>query len=340
MSEYVIGSEQHYIFSGSMTNQMADYLEKIPTFSPMDVLVSQLDKSGVKAMLGYMERGIVQSLFIDSGAYSIHSGKCTKCDGLDVNTPEGLQRFVDNYIEYVNGLDDKIIAVAQVDHIPGTFKQPKKPEDYVESVKLTWDNFLYMHPKMKSPDKLIYVFHQGESFDALKKILAWRDENGRPLQYLGISPSNDRAVQEKDVYLREVYDFIAHSDNPNIKTHLFGYTSLPGLPKFPWYSADSISHRLRSGFAKVFTNQWGTISLSTKRNAGTKSDRMFVEAADEVTLDQFTKLVESYGFTVDQLVDDNAARVAFDISQIQEYMRNNPYKPTNLRPQKKLFSLE
>jgi len=332
--EYHIGEDQRYIYSGTLTSSMCDYLENIPTFEPMDVLVSQIDKSGVNSMLKLMERGIAKSLFIDSGAYSIHTGIAK------VTNDEELKKFVDDYIEYVNGLDDKIIAVAQVDHIPGVFKQPKKPEDYVESVKLTWDNFLYMHPKMKSPDKLIYVFHQGESFDALAKILAWRDENGRPLQYLGISPSNDRDVREKDVYLREVYDFIAKSGNPNIKTHLFGYTSLPGLPKFPWYTADSVSHRLRAAYAKVFTNKWGTISLSVKRSAKSAADRSFIETADEATLQEFESIAASYNLTIDQLVNESAARTAFDICQIQEYMRSHPYKPENLRKQKRLISLD
>ncbi len=333
MSDYVMGSEQHYIFSGSITRQMSDYLLNIPEFEPMDVLVSHLDRSGVKTMLENIDRGVAKSLFIDSGAYSIHTGNAK------VNTEEDLKRFIDEYIDYVNGLDDKIIAVAQVDHIPGTFKQPKKPEDYIESVKMSWENFLYMHPKMKSPDKLIYVFHQGESFDALDNILAWRDDNGRPLQYLGISPSNDRAVGEKDIYLKEVYEHIAKSSNPNIKTHLFGYTSLPGLPKFPWYSADSVSHRLRAAYNKAFSNKWGTISFSKTRDARTKTDMCFLDICDEDTLKELTELVESYNLTLDQMVNESAARTAFDIVEVQKYIKAHPYKPENVKRVKKLFEI-
>ena len=330
---YVIGSEQHYIFSGSLTRQMSDYLLNIPDFTPMDVLVSQLDKSGVKTMLENIERGVAKSLFIDSGAYSIHTGAAK------VKTEEDLKQFVDNYIDFVNGLDDKIIAVAQVDHIPGVFKQPKKPEDYVESVKLSWDNFLYMHPKMKSPDKLIYVFHQGESFDALDRILAWRDDEGKPLQYLGISPSNDRAVGEKDVYLKEVYEHISKSQNPNIKTHLFGYTSLPGLPKFPWYSADSVSHRLRSAYNKCYTNKWGTISFSKTRDARTKNDMCFIDVCDEQTLKELEEWATGYNLTIDQLCNESAARTAADIVEVQKYVASHPYKPENVKRVKRLFEI-
>lgn len=325
IENYTLGSVQRYIFSGSLTNSMSDYLKKMPQFTPMDVLVSQLDRSGVNKMLEFMEQGVVKSLFIDSGAYSEHS--------------QGIKLDVDEYIEYVNGLDDKIIAVAQVDHIPGVFKQPKKPEDYVESAKLSWENFLYMYPKMKSPEKLIAVFHQGESFEHLGRMLDWKDENGRPLSYIGISPSNDRDVREKDVYLEEVYDYIRKSNNPNVRTHLFGYTSLPGLPKFPWYTCDSVSHRLRAAYNKIFTNKWGVISFSKIRDAKSKSDMSFIDVCDAETKAEVEQLIADYGFTVDQVIEESSVRTVIDICEVQKYVREHPYHPKNIVKTRKLFKL-
>lgn len=335
-NDYTIGSIQKYVFSGGITRQQADYLKNAPQFEPMNVLVTQLDRNSIDKMLEYMDEGIVQSLFIDSGAYSVHSQGFEKVSKGRFAT---FNDMVDEYIEYVNSMDDKIIAVAQFDHIPGVFKQAKTPQDYVESAELSWENFQYMYPKMKSPEKLIAVFHQGERFEHLGRMLDWKDPNGKPLSYVGISPSNDRSVGEKDVYLKEVYDYIAHSSNPNVKTHLFGYTSLPGLPKFPWYTADSVSHRLRAGYAKLYTIKWGTISLSSTRESRNKGDKMFLEAADPETVREFTELVESYNMTIDDVLNDSSARTAVDILQIQQYCRENPYKPINLKKQKKLFSI-
>lgn len=317
--------EQKYIFSGSITDEMVSFLLKAPQFIKMNVLVSQLDRSGVQKMLAYMERGVVASLFIDSGAYSVHS--------------QGITIDVDEYIDYVNSLDDKIVAAAQVDHIPGKFRQPKSPKDYEESAKLSWENFLYMYPKMKSPEKLIAVMHQGESFDHLGMMLDWRDSKGNPLPYIGISPSNDRSVSEKDMYLAEIYDYIKHSSNPDVKTHLFGYTSLPGLTKFPWYSADSVSHRLRAAYCKVFTRKWNVVSLSRKREVSAKTDMMFLEVCDQDTYKEFKELVEGYGMTLDDVVEKSAARTALDILEIQAFLRENPYHSANLKKQKKLFKI-
>lgn len=336
MGDYIIGTEQRYVYSGNLTLKMCEGLLAAPQFKPIDVLVSQLDRNGVDQMIKYMDMGIVKSLFIDSGAYSVHSQGFEKVSKGRFVTFDAM---VDEYIDYVNGLDDRTIAVAQFDHIPGVFKQPKKPEDYVESARLSWENFLYMYPKMKSPEKLIAVFHMRESFDHLDRMLEWKDPNGNYLPYIGISPANDSAVSEKDVYLKEVYEHIAKSPNPNVKTHLFGYTSLPGLPKFPWYSCDSTSHRLRPAYAKCFTNKWGVISLSPKRSARTSSDKMFLEVADPQTIKEFTELTESYGLTVDLLINESWARTVFDILETQKYVDSHPYKSNNIKKQKKLFNV-
>ena len=307
---------------------MAEYLKKIPVFEPMNVLVSQLDRSSVSKMIEYADEGIVCSLFIDSGAYSQYTGKCGEID-------------VDEYISYVDSIDKYIYAVAQVDTLPGKFGQPKHPDDYVESADKSWDNFLYMYSKMKSPKKLIPVFHYGESFDVLRRMLSWRDENGEPLTTVGLSPANDSAQKTKDIYLADCYDVIENSDNPNVRTHLFGMTSLQALAKFPYYSADSVSHRLRTGYNKLYTRKWGTISLSDRdRTSRTKSNLSFLRTCDKDTYKEFEELAASYGFTIDQLKEENTARVAMDICEVQQAVKYDyKYDPKNRVKNKKLFSI-
>lgn len=315
-----------YIFSGGMTNQMVEYLQKIKAFEPMDVLVSQLDRSSIKKMIEYADKGVVKSLFIDSGAYSQYTGKIGVID-------------VDEYISYVDEIDKYIYAVAQVDTLPGKFGTPKHKEDYVVSADKSWENFLYMYGKMKSPKKLIPVFHFGESFDALKRMLDWRDPEGEPIRTIGLSPANDSAQSVKDVYLQQCYDFIAKSSHPDVRTHLFGMTSLQGLRKFPCYSADSVSHRLRTGYNKLFTRKWGTVSLSDRsRTTKTKSNMSFLETCDNQTYKEFEELAASYGFTVEQLKNENTARVAMDIVETQLAVKNEyKYDPNALKRSKKLW---
>lgn len=342
---------ERYIFSGGLTKTMANLLSNIPDFKPMDVLVTQLDKSSIQCMLDLKKDGVVKSLFIDSGAYSMYTGKAKD---LDVN----------EYIDFVNSIDDDICLIAQLDTLPGKFGIPKKREDYIESGKKSWENYLYMRKKLKSPEKLIPVFHYGEPFSVLQNMLDWRDKTYDPSKdsrkkndkgqvwsdefgwiypdrvvVCGLSPANDSAQGVKNRYLAECYDFIAKSSYTDIKTHLFGMTSLDALKKFPAFSADSVSHRLRTGYNKLFTRKWGTISLSDKsRTVKTKSNMNFLETCDEATYKEFEDLAASYGFTIEQLKNENSCRVAFDIVEVQKAIEGDwKYKETNHIRSKKLF---
>ena len=315
-----------YYFSGSLTSEMHDRMMALDNWEPIDILVSQLDRNGVKTALSYQDDGLADKLFIDSGAFSVHTGKA-KVD-------------LEEYISYLNSLDDRITVCAQLDTIPGTFGQPKSAEDYEESARKSWENYLYMRTKLKSPNKLTPVFHYGESFEHLRRMLDWTDENGNHIEYIGISPANDSSQSTKNLYMGEVYEVIRNSSNPNVKTHLYGMTFLDALTKYPCYSADSISHRLQSAYNKIYTREWGTISLSdAARTSKSKSNLSFIRTADEYTLQRFKEFLKSYKTDIDEVRNNNAVRCVICIREIQQFIKENPYKPENLLRHKKLFNI-
>lgn len=315
-----------YYFSGGLNRELADFMKKIPDLEPIDMLVTQLDRNSIKHALKYQEEGLVRKLFIDSGAFSVHTGKAT----VDL----------EEYIQFINSIDEHISVVAQVDTIPGTFGKPKSKEDYAESAKKSWENYLYMRSKVKSPHKLTPVFHYGESFDHLRQMLDWVDENGNHIEYIGISPANDVSQAQKNIYMGQVYDVIKNSNNPNVRTHLYGMTSLDALTKYPCYSADSISHRLQAAYNKIYTRKWGVISVSKRaRTTKSKSNRSFIELADADTLKEFEVFLDKFGVTVDEISDNSSARCAICIYEIQQFLKENPYKPENLTRSRRLFSL-
>lgn len=333
---------ERYVFSGSLTRRMVDELLSKEDFTPIDVLVSQLDRSAIKTMLEFIKMGAVKSLFIDSGAFSQYTEKCGKID-------------IEEYAEYVNGLDEHIYAIAQVDTLPGKFGKPKEPQDYIESSEKSWENYLYMRTLLKSPEKLIYVYHYGEPISALKRACDWRDESKKDVQpfesevlgkvypdrlnILGLSPANDTHQAVKDDYLGRCYDIISRSTYPDIKTHLFGMTCLPSLAKFPCYSADSVSHRLRTGYGKVFLRKYGVINLSAKAKAGKSSnDKNFYDWADESTKKDLDEIFASYGYTIDDIKNDNVARVVVDVLETDKAWKQDfVYKPTNRLTRYSLF---
>lgn len=315
-----------YYFSGNLTEEMKDRMLGLDNWEPIDVLVSQLDRNGVDKALQFRKEGLVNRLFIDSGAFSVHTGKATA--------------NLEEYIQYINSLDDEIAVCAQLDTIPGTFNQPKSQKDYEESAKKSWENYLYMRTKLKSPNKLTPVFHYGESFEHLLRMLDWRDEDGKPIEYIGISPANDTSQNTKNLYMKEVYDVIKHSSNPNVKTHLYGMTSLSALEKFPCYSADSISHRLMSAYNKIFTRKWGTISLSdASRTTKSISNMSFIRMADEHTLSEFKEFLAEYNTDIEEVKNNNAVRCVICIREIQQHVKEHPYNPGMTLKRKKLFNI-
>lgn len=329
---------EKYVFSGSLTNEMHDRLLAMPDFEPLDILVTQLDRSSCTKTIQWKHEGFCRWFFVDSGAFSIHTGNA-KLPGWNKPEPPTFRDWEDAYIEYINSVDDDIDVFAQLDTIPGKFNQPKTPEDYAESAKKSWENFLYMRSKVKSPNKCMPVFHYGESFDALKHMLEWRDEDGEPLNYVGISPANDVPQQDKNIYLQNVANVIAASSNPNVKTHLYGMTSLDSLSKYPCYSADSISHRLVAAYAKVLSTNFGIISVSKNpRTSATKSNMSFLDTCDDYNYNMLKKEVEDLGFTIEQIQESSAIRVVMNMHNIQKLIKTKyAYKPDRVKKQKSLF---
>ena len=324
---------ERYVFSGSLTNEMHDLLVKMDDFEPLNILVSQVDKSGVKKAIEWKKDGFCQWFFLDSGAFSIHTGNYGK--------GKKFEDLVEEYIEFENSIDEYVDVFAQLDTIPGQFQKPKNKEDFIESAKKSWDNYLYMRTRVKSPDKLMPVFHHNESFDALRNMLEWRDENGNHLDYVGISPANDISVQIRNVYINECNNVIKASSNPNVKTHLYGYTSLEGLSKLACYSADSISHRHIAAYCKILSEHFGVISVTKKqRTSSTKSNLSFLDTADEYNLNLLKKELEEAHMTIEQIQESSSARVAFTMHTIQKLMKGKyKFDNTIIKKPKKLFQL-
>ena len=257
------------------------------------------------------EKGL--KTFVDSGAYSAHT--------------KGAEVDVDTYIEYLNEHDEHISICAQLDKIPGVFGQPKSPEDLAQAPEDTWQNYLYMYPKMKSPEKLLPIFHQGEDFKHLHRML-----NHEPkIQYMGISPANDLPTKSKEKWITECFKIIAASKNPNIKTHAFGMTSLWVLNRHPFTSADSTSW-IMTGANGGIMSEFGVLNVSDNG----KKNPKHVSNLPKPVLEKLKLHVESKGFTLEDLGSDYKARICFNIMYLKDWADNYKYEPVTVN-QAKLF---
>jgi len=327
-----------YVFSGSVRPFVHDKLMSLPDFQPLDVLVTQLDRGEIQNAIKNKQDGFCKWLFIDSGAFSIHTGKA-RFPEKGVKDPT-FRQWEDNYIDYLNSIDEYVDVCAQLDTIPGKFQQPKRPEDYVESARKSWENYLYMRSKLKSPEKVMPVFHYGEDLSALKNMLEWRAEDGSKLDYIGISPANDASQEEKDIYIAQCNDVIDKSSNPHVKTHLYGMTSLQSLAKSRCYSADSVSHRLQAAYGKIVSPTFGVVSTSMRvRQDNNKSGAAFDYFASQHDIDIITGELKACGLTWDDVRENADARTAFNIWAIQQLVSGRyKYNEANkVKKAKKLF---
>lgn len=299
-------------FAGSQNKTSEAYLKSTGSHR----LASQLhDRRVIKDWIESVQAGDAKGkLFIDSGAFSAHT--------------KGAELDVDEYIEYINSIDEYIHVYAQVDKIPGVFAEPKTREQLLEAPKASWDNYLYMRPKMKSPDKLLPIFHQGEEYKWLENMLE-ATFDGKHIPYIGISPANDQPVSRKEVFIEECFEIVKRSSNPNVETHAFGMTSLNVLERYPFTSADSTSW-IMTGANGSIMSKYGTISLSSKSAHTPRHISNMPRLAQE----EVKNYVESHGYTMEGLAEDYKERINFNIMYLNEWSQGYEYTPSTITRQR------
>jgi hypothetical protein len=255
--------------------------------------------------------------FLDSGAYSAHT------KGKEIN--------VDEYIARINELDERLTLYAQLDTIPGEFGKSKTLQQLKEAPELSWENYLYMRDRVASRDKLVPVFHQGENFKHLKRMLEFRHEDGSPIKYIGISPANDVMTQHKDRWFNQVFGVIQNSSNPNVKTHAFGMTCKPQLEKYPFTSADSTSWIVKARFGCLdFENM--TIVVSDRKT----DDPLFYKNLGDGIIQRFEAKVMERGLDLEQMMTSCHYRCKWEALELVEWLKNYEYKGRK-KFQKRLF---
>jgi hypothetical protein len=166
----------------------------------------------------------VRNVILDSGAFSAWS--------------RGEVLDIDAYIAFIFANAEHVDHYVNLDVIPGSFGVVPSPTEVEASARQSWDNLLYMEAHGLKP---MPVFHMGEDFEWLRRIVNARAQRGRQLDYVGISPANDRPTAQKRKWLDRVFTTIGDADGrPMVKTHGLGVTSIPLLcatPGTAWIAA-------------------------------------------------------------------------------------------------------
>lgn len=173
-------------------------------------------------------------LMLDSGAFSVWT--------------TGAEIDIDVYINFCLRYPGVSYYVC-LDKIPGNpgSEIRRTPELLEAAAEATWQNYLRMIERLPK-EKVIPVFHRGESFRWLEKYL----EFGCP--YVGFGQIVFGGSKDSQrAYLREISKRVLDSAGRLIvKTHGFAVTSFPLMSFIPWHSVDSASWLKQAAFGVIY----------------------------------------------------------------------------------------
>ena len=242
-------------------------------------------------------------LLIDSGAFSVaHSNK-------KVN--------IDEYIEYINS-HDEIENFIELDVIPFPVLNIETAKDCGEK---SWQNYLYMIERLNHPEKLLPVFHFGEPFEYLKRILEYKINGKTPIPFICIGGRHGVDIKIQCEYFDKIFNVIKNSSNPNVKVHVLGMTHLPTLEKYPFYSADSTTYLKSSVYGHILT-KYGELYNGKKL---TKNNLTVIHEKEQT---EVSETVKRLGFTLEELRDDRIKNIRYNMLYTLDWCENYELKHT------------
>lgn len=224
----------------------------------------------------------------------------------------------DDYIKFCKDvLAENLFSVCVgVDVIPGQWGQIPTQEQVEASASAGWDNFMYLLDHGMPPERTIHVFHQGEDFKWLRKLVDFHKTlvaKGQPGLYIGLSPANDRTTKQKIMWLDQCMPLVTNKDGSAIlRWHGFGVTSPDIMRRYPWYTCDSTSW-MRPGTygvimvpipGKAFLDGMCLIAVTPRSGASQGGNHW--NALSEGTKQSIREYLATLGTTIEQVIDDRS----------------------------------
>jgi len=157
----------------------------------------------------------------------------------------GKKVDIDAYAQYCKDNDEIVTVYVNCDVIPGRYGEIPTAQEVEDSAAKGWDNFMYLIDKGLPAHRIIHVFHQGEDFKWLEKLMDHNEERveaGEEPLYIGLSPANDRTTKQKILWLDQCMPYVTTPDgSAKVKWHGFGVTATKIMRRYPWYTVDSTS---------------------------------------------------------------------------------------------------
>lgn len=250
-------------------------------------------------------------LICDSGAFTAWN----KGDEIDV------EEYGERLLELLKYFD----VAANLDVIPGKKGMPAKSitkEMTDRAAGDGWRNYLKLSDILSangiSPSRLMPIYHQGESMDWLKKMV----DHG--CDYIGISPSNDYRTSQRQIWLDDVFDYLA-SLPVMPKTHGYAVTAPVLMGQFAWYSVDSASWVQLGGYGCVNT-PYGPVTMTDRKDIMSKPDSLHGRNWSKEMRLQLERYFDRLGLDIEKLKADYKERWKANAHYWLEIERSLKYK--------------
>ena len=173
-------------------------------------------------------------LILDSGAFCVFS----RGETIELN------EYIKFCIEH-----PKCSYYVNLDKMPGkkgAINKALTTQDFNEAAEVSWNNLKNLSQYIPK-EKIITVFHQGEDFEYLNRML----DNNYSYIGLGFAVYRQASQTNKIAWLMQCKSIL---DKYKIfpKVHGFGITSLPVLQSFPWHSVDSAAWIHEANCGNIF----------------------------------------------------------------------------------------
>lgn len=296
----------NFYFAGDPCNEPADNLIKGLNLNLLRNYVTE-KKSIVKWVELKKEGQWTGKFLVDSGAFPAWT--------------RGIEICPDTYIEWINENSKDIDYFIQLDTIPGTPGIPPTLEESQHATESSWQNYLHMLEGVNCPERILPVFHRGEPFSHLKRIVE-HQINGEYVPYIcfgGTVKERNRAALMS--WYHSCYEVIQKSKNPNVKVHSLGNSTLSILEKFPFCSSDSTSYIMTAAMGSIFSD-YGSLLVSDRQ----KYSKENVEHVTPQLKQWVEDKCKQYGLEYSRLQEHLSGRECFNISYMAEWLENYQYK--------------
>lgn len=300
--------------SGNPENTVGYDLGILLTYaSGIKSLSTMLDK--IDNRIKEISHSVYPKLFLDSGVFTF--------------AKKGFkwQSLVDDYLNYINNpnIYNKFDIMCQLDTPNYNFSKSDMKD---VSGDLTFDNYVYMIDKVKTPEKFAMVFHHGENYKYLERLLQYKSPKGNRAGILGLTAQHFGSRGSRVSHIYKCVSIIRKYEKENpVKVHILGSSQADLLKLYNFYSADSSTVDRLAGFGCILTigegHNLGSIRITDKKQDNGSFYNISKEAQNTILAE-----IKKRGFNFNELQKDAMCRRRYGYSVLKslECYMNEYYK--------------